>query len=122
VHDRRDRLTRRLDRLADSFSRLRQLDRAIVHHPRARARAAPGFDLVSDRAAATPLAGAHCQTFFRACLDEGLILMAPTRVESIRRWSSLKTRRLGLRRSIAPPDARTRVETCHRAGRLAGAS
>jgi len=35
-----------------------------------------GFDLVSDRAAATPLAGAHCQTFFRACLDEGLILMA----------------------------------------------
>jgi 4-aminobutyrate aminotransferase-like enzyme len=31
---------------------------------------------VSDRAVATPLAGAHCQTFFRACLDEGLILMA----------------------------------------------
>jgi 4-aminobutyrate aminotransferase-like enzyme len=74
----RDRLAARAEQVGGVLlDGLKQLESRYAFISGARGRGLLlGFDLVSDGAAATPLAGAHCRTFFRACLDEGLILMA----------------------------------------------
>jgi acetylornithine/succinyldiaminopimelate/putrescine aminotransferase len=74
----RDRLAARAAQVGGFLlDGLKRLESRYAFISRARGRGLLlGFDLVSDGAVAAPLAGAHCQTFFRACLDEGLILMA----------------------------------------------
>jgi 4-aminobutyrate aminotransferase-like enzyme len=73
----RDRLAARAAQVGGYLlDGLKQLESRYAFVTQARGRGLLlGFDLM-DRATSKPLAATHCQAFFRACLDEGLILMA----------------------------------------------